>query len=197
MSSSFKIDLQGRKYGEWTVISFVSTKSRNVIWSCRCSCGVVRDVSLRNLRSGASRSCGHVFYSTIAELFPERSKMRIRGRKRTAKLDVLYDYFNGARQRSLLWALNEAEFDNLTSSDCHYCGAEPNNERVSKRGDSFIYNGIDRLNNTLGYTLENSVPCCRWCNRAKNISSVDEFVAHCAKVALHRDVVEEKADGRD
>lgn len=47
-----------KRYGEWIVIGpspFKKHYSR-----CRCSCGVVRDVSNSNLRRGKSKSCGHV-----------------------------------------------------------------------------------------------------------------------------------------
>jgi hypothetical protein len=48
-------------------------------------------------------------------------------------------------------------------------------ETVSEAGDAFLHNGIDRLDNALGYTTANSVPCCKPCNQAKNDRSVDEF----------------------
>ena len=41
----------------------------------------------------------------------------------------------------------------------------------------FIYSGIDRKDNEIGYTLKNCVPCCIICNRAKNSLSFDEFLA--------------------
>lgn len=31
----------------------------------------------------------------------------------------------------------------------------------------YFYNGIDRLDNTKGYTPENSVACCKHCNSLK------------------------------
>lgn len=35
----------------------------------------------------------------------------------------------------------------------------------------YEYNGVDRLDNALGYTRENCVPACRPCNAAKNAIS--------------------------
>ncbi len=49
----------GTTYSRWTVIG-PAHKNHHGAWlySCRCICGVVRDVSAVALRSGASRSCG-------------------------------------------------------------------------------------------------------------------------------------------
>lgn len=38
-----------------------------------------------------------------------------------------------------------------------------------------LYNGIDRKNSSEGYTLGNSLPCCRVCNRAKSDMDYEEF----------------------
>ena len=39
----------------------------------------------------------------------------------------------------------------------------------------FNYNGIDRVDNKIGYTLKNCVTCCKYCNNAKKDNDVDEF----------------------
>jgi hypothetical protein len=35
--------------------------------------------------------------------------------------------------------------------------------------------GIDRIDNSQGYSIENCVPCCMVCNRAKGILSLEDF----------------------
>lgn len=50
-----KIDMTGKQYGEWTVLSYAG----NGKWTCRCSCGTVRNVPGQDLRNGSSKSCGH------------------------------------------------------------------------------------------------------------------------------------------
>jgi hypothetical protein len=37
-------------------------------------------------------------------------------------------------------------------------------------------NGIDRVDNTLGYELGNVIPCCSVCNRAKSNLPLDYFL---------------------
>lgn len=52
------IDLTGRTYGEWTVLSQVPRESKGPIhWFCRCSCGNEQKLLGSSLRSGNSSRC--------------------------------------------------------------------------------------------------------------------------------------------
>ena len=55
---------------------------------------------------------------------------------------------------------------------------------VHKKYKQFTYrcNGVDRVDNNIGYTLENSVSCCSWCNSMKNILPVNEFLNKIKKI---------------
>lgn len=71
----------------------------------------------------------------------------------------------------------------LIHEPCHYCGRRNiNSISVKSRvpGEflvkNFRYNGIDRKDNDIGYTEENSIPCCVVCNRAKNSMGYYEFL---------------------
>ena len=85
-------------------------------------------------------------------------------------------YKNRAKKRGYIFDLTEEQFFSLTQKDCYYCGAKPNN--ISKylgcSGD-YLYNGIDRINNNGGYTIDNVVPCCKICNMAKNNLTLQEY----------------------
>jgi len=55
---SIKIDLTGKQFGRWTVLS-ESTKEATVLhWNCICSCGKEKVVSGGALKGGKSISCG-------------------------------------------------------------------------------------------------------------------------------------------
>ena len=43
-------------------------------------------------------------------------------------------------------------------------------------------NGIDRINNSVGYTEKNSVPCCGTCNVAKGQMTLAEFKLWIARI---------------
>ena len=65
---------------------------------------------------------------------------------------------------------------------CHYCGRVNTNSSTvpSKTGvpliKNFRYNGLDRIDNSIGYVPSNCVSCCFVCNRAKQSMPYSEFV---------------------
>jgi len=96
---------------------------------------------------------------------------------------VLSKYRGRAPKRGLVWELTDEQFIVLVSDSCHYCGASPDSviRPWRKSGVPFLYNGIDRKDNDVGYTTVNVVTCCKTCNFAKRNLTYREFVAY-----LHR-----------
>lgn len=83
-----------------------------------------------------------------------------------------------ARNRGIYFELSKVEFQELIQRDCIYCGEPPRNKQKLRYGKIFYYQGIDRVLNAEGYTLENSVPCCAKCNAIKSdILSPKEMLA--------------------
>ncbi len=68
-------------------------------------------------------------------------------------------YIYNAKKRKKSFKLSEEEFNSIVTSNCFYCGKPP------KEGE--YGNGIDRINNDLGYEISNCVPCCSPCNYLK------------------------------
>lgn len=63
-------DIQpGTIFGEWTVLQKTEnrTSDRNVLYLCRCSCGIEREVASSSLRQGKSKSCGHARMRNMTE----------------------------------------------------------------------------------------------------------------------------------
>lgn len=54
------VDLTGQVFNQWTVISYDETSDRRTRWTCKCSCGNIRNVLSFHLKSGASSNCGCV-----------------------------------------------------------------------------------------------------------------------------------------
>lgn len=57
MSMTRLVDLTGKRYGRWVVISTTSEKGRQYA-KCVCDCGTIRTVEKFTLSSGKSKSCG-------------------------------------------------------------------------------------------------------------------------------------------
>ena len=68
-----------------------------------------------------------------------------------------------AKRRGLEWALDKIDVAKLTQAPCAYCGSVGSN-RLKYRGEVLRYNGLDRIDNSIGYRLENVLPACRFCN---------------------------------
>lgn len=97
-----------------------------------------------------------------------------------ARNAILRLYKTNAVRRGLEWSLTEKEFDWITQQLCHYCGTPPSNCYAKagggKQSTPFHYNGLDRKDNNRGYIVENVLPCCGTCNRAKGQLHYDEFL---------------------
>jgi hypothetical protein len=72
-------------------------------------------------------------------------------------------------EANIKYDLSFEKFCELINNECFYCGQKPNTIWSShrKKENKIIYNGIDRKNNNLGYSEENTVSCCKFCNIAK------------------------------
>jgi 5-methylcytosine-specific restriction endonuclease McrA len=52
-------DVTGMKFGRLTALTRIKKEgTTHVYWRCKCNCGIITEVSLRELRSGGTRSCG-------------------------------------------------------------------------------------------------------------------------------------------
>lgn len=93
---------------------------------------------------------------------------------------VFTDMKGNARVRGLKFNINYEQFLLLTSQNCFYCDSKLKQchkaESVKKRFNGlYYYNGLDRVDNDKNYELDNVVPCCMTCNRAKNKMSITDF----------------------
>ena len=53
-----KLDLTGWRFGRLIAIRMTRVKNKKTYWLCECDCENIREVSLSNLRSGHTTSCG-------------------------------------------------------------------------------------------------------------------------------------------
>jgi len=122
-------------------------------------------------------------------------KMRPQKTENIAIKGLLNTYKQNAKRRNLSWKLTLEQFVKLTSSNCYYCGVQPKQiswisrrKRLVPVKHEYIYNGIDRKDNTVGYIIDNCVPCCGTCNKIKNIylTSEEMLVAMKAIIELRK-----------
>ena len=141
-------------------------------WVCQCDCGNITTVITSKLKSGAIKSCGCLKDETNRINSQTTIEKRM---KDNATLNIVIGtYKYNALARDLEFELTPQECENLFQSNCHYCGSPPSNIQKN-RTKSYVYSGIDRIDNTLGYSPQNVVPCCKTCNKAKGTQSYEDF----------------------
>jgi hypothetical protein len=153
---------------------------------CRCECGAETSVKADQVIRGSTVSCG-----CRKKLYARNARTKRMGllnyvEGQAASYHLYAQYRLHALRRNYEWSLNREEFLQLTKQDCVYCGSEPRTICKPTNGcfGEYIYNGLDRLVNSIGYTIENCVPCCARCNKMKGVMSSAEFIEHCKKVSL-------------
>jgi hypothetical protein len=93
------------------------------------------------------------------------------------KRNVVNAYKQSAKRRNLPFELTEEEAFSFIDKICFYCGSPPSSLMVHYKGQTPMpYTGIDRVDNSIGYTMNNLVPCCYSCNVAKAGMSMKEFL---------------------
>jgi len=176
--SKTKINI-GDKYNRLTVIQFShKTKNRNLYWFCDCECGTKNKiVHGTQMLHGKIKSCGCLL-SEISSLRMQNYNEPRKLESSLANLHALYSsYKNEAKRRNYNFAISLEDFKTLTKQNCYYCDIQPKQiYSIKKTNGSYAYNGIDRIDNSIGYILENCVPCCKICNRAKDVMSQEIFL---------------------
>jgi hypothetical protein len=176
-------DLTGRKFGKLTVAALGNKGSRLLkcgtrvyysYWMCDCDCGAKHVASSQALLSGRTKSCGCSRKDNISKFGNEK-----RHKIGSASLNAVYNgYKRQARRRGISFNIGKEAFEEITSRNCFYCGSKPN-QNIKRRTQAYygdyIYNGIDRVDNSRGYEDGNIVSCCRKCNFSKRTQSIDEF----------------------
>lgn len=189
--SPSSVDVTGKRFGRLVAVQRNVFKRKCGQWSsryqCQCDCGATTYVDLSNLTSGATRSCGCLRREEVSQ--------RKRLPDRHVALRQVWNYYRrNATMRSLDWGLEFDEFSKIVLSHCHYCGAEPCNEtkiRSFTLGQEashrvFRTNGVDRIDNGIGYNSDNCVPACKRCNIAKSTMSKGEFLSWIETVHNHQ-----------
>lgn len=154
------LDLTNQKFGDLLVLY-----KEQGLWKCLCVCGnTFYDTAnhVKNVRT----SCGCKKIKPLGE----------------ASFNDLYErYKYRATKIGKEFLLTKEEFKIITKQNCYYCGIEPKQEASKGRSfnkkynGTYIFNGIDRVDNLKGYSLDNCVPCCLICNQAKSDLEIEDF----------------------
>lgn len=87
-----------------------------------------------------------------------------------------YMYRRSAKDRGFSYNLTFEQCEHLFKGTCFYCGHQ---------SDSGYLNGIDRLDNDIGYTTQNCVTCCSICNYMKRRLKPTIFINMCEHILTY------------
>jgi hypothetical protein len=173
----------GKKIGLLTIVEFVGSDKKDTKYLCECDCGTSKIVSYDNLMSNNTKSCGCIRNINL---------------EKTQYNTFLKMYKRSAYKRGIKFILTPEEFMEIIHKNCYYCDDVPTEKPLRKalKNDAILknrtisVNGIDRKDNSIGYTIVNCVPCCKTCNFMKRNMGDKEFLAHIDKIHKnkHRDL---------
>jgi 5-methylcytosine-specific restriction endonuclease McrA len=177
-----RLNLVGQKFGRLQVIEsagsqvYGSQGKRKSVWLCLCDCGTSKIIAGGALTSGNSKSCGCAQRESIPISAARRKGKRL-GSPGEANLAIIVrNTNNGAVSRGYDMKLTIDDIKNLAKGNCKYCGKSPIEIYDDDHLIDIYYNGIDRVNNDLGYTLSNCVTCCKICNQIKLNHAYEDFI---------------------
>jgi len=86
-------------------------------------------------------------------------------------------YVGCARDRKIEFKLTVEEFESFWQKDCSYCNTP------------IATIGIDRIDSSIGYEINNVVPCCRMCNEMKLHYTLEEWLDKMYAILKHQGIV--------
>lgn len=156
------------------------------LWKCKCDCGNEFDSREHklNLRQGC-QSCTNSINQTQLAIKKANGVEHIGLKNR-----LLKEYKTGANKRNLSFNLTFEQFTNLIEGNCAYCGEPPivseyQKQYMQKKIKPYAHHGIDRIDSSIGYELDNCVCCCSKCNYAKHEMSLNDFKDWITKAYNH------------
>lgn len=169
-----------------SILESSGRKRRSVL--CKCKCGkelLVRvDGLFSNSKKQSRKSCG------CTKSFVNRMNAQTRRKPESVYRYIYEQCQSGARSRNIDFNLTREEHLEIVQKKCYYCGAIPEIKQPHRGKGRYVgvpvpYNGVDRIDSTMGYETSNCVACCTRCNYMKSDMNLSEFTDHVIKISNH------------
>lgn len=182
LSKKHFIDYTGQVFNNIKVIKHLGKdKSKNNIYNFECFCGEIFTSQISDIKTGKIKSCGCKINSVQIERY-------LQDMYRADAYNVYASYRLSAEEANREFNIDFESFRKLLESECYYCGIKSSNAhykgKIRKNGGNgpYMYNGVDRINNDLGYIPENCVTACRHCNISKHTLTQEYFIERAYKI---------------
>lgn len=180
MKSKTKI---GDKYNNLTVIEepFLSKnlKFNHFNARVRCDCGNEFIARCTNLRTGRSKSCKNCAW----EKRSKTKSIQVTQHQQMFRRLIL----DRCKKHNIEVSITVDDYTKIINQNCFYCGDAPKETtrfatRKYVNTEPVFANGVDRIDSSVGYTLNNCIPCCTSCNYAKHQLTQKEFFDKIIKI---------------
>jgi hypothetical protein len=163
------LDLAGKTFGRLTVLHKTDERRHGqVMWACKCVCGVVKPVKSWYLTTGRVRSCGCLRSDILRQTKP--------GTVHGKHHDPAHRMWIRAKQRAAARGLdfNIEPLDVIIPSVCPVLGIP-----LGRGVDKPRYNSpaLDRIDSSKGYVKGNIMVISHRANNLKNDATLDELKA--------------------
>lgn len=156
-----RVSIIGKKFEKLTVIDEGIRINKILYINCKCDCGNEKRIRRNDWEWTKSCGCLTPLYSS----------------KEVCARSVWRDRYNEGD-------ISFEKFLELSQLNCFYCNEPPSNTieltnefytEEERKNSTFIYSGLDRIDSTDIHNLNNVVPCCKYCNYAKNNYGIEIF----------------------
>ena len=158
--------LKNNTYTDEELIQLLSGRTLSSIINKKSELGIITYVSCEHCGSTMQKIGSHNTCKICAKNYNNRTKNNLSRRYST--------YKNSAKRRGHDFQLSMEEFSTFQDEPCYYCGDE-----IQSSGKI----GIDRIDNTKGYIIENCVPCCEICNKMKLTLDLNTWLLKINKIS--------------
>jgi hypothetical protein len=175
-----KSKLENKRFTRLKVIKKVNKRGASR-YLCLCDCGKECVVDGRSLTRKSTKSCG-----CLSNEFFRTHNYNGLDLGVSVRNTIIHSYKGNAKAHNRIFCLTTEESCKLFKGNCFYCGLPPSTVGTHShcRGE-YLYNGIDRVDSSLGYTPENCVSCCTMCNYKKRNDKLSDFIKWVRKVHNH------------
>lgn len=184
---NIKLSWAGQKIHNLTFIKPTNIRrDKRVVWEALCDCKNITYVIPKAVVNGNTTSCG-----CIATQFQVERGQNSR-KYHPVKSSAL------AVWRGTYKDMEFETFAIISQLPCYYCTVPPNRVKNTMRAyrerdknslhkfgyeaGNFTYNGIDRIDSSLGHVVGNIVPCCWTCNIMKLDLGLEEFLRQVLRI---------------
>jgi len=177
-------DLTGQVIGRLTVLRQVESVKHGTCWECRCECGVIKTYLGNNIKRD-TKSCGCWFKEMIRH--KNNSLIHTHNNKWTGYGEISGNFWGaivqGAIKRNYEFTITIAQAWELFLKQEGKCALSKMD--LIMKGRAYKTASLDRIDNTMGYILDNIQWVHKHINRMKTDHKQDYFIELCKNVAYN------------